>query len=127
MPNRAYGERIKTILMKIKPNLGEMANKEASKDAKGLLFGEGLAKSLGKYIANFTGQYTAKTSIRKVFGGVFEGPADGDLILAEDYKGLSTIKPSEVLEEASRGQQLSSHKEASRGDPGISVEEVKRL
>lgn len=36
----------KSVLIKINSKLGEMASKEPSSEAKGLLFGEGMVKSL---------------------------------------------------------------------------------
>lgn len=61
-------ERRKAILIKINPKLGDMAPKEGSEDTKGLLFGEGLVKGIGKYVGTFMALEKAQGNMRKVFG-----------------------------------------------------------
>ncbi|KAJ1180227.1 hypothetical protein NDU88_005449 [Pleurodeles waltl] len=46
-------ERRRAIVLRISPKLGEMA-KETSEETKGLLFGDGMIKALGKYVHTFT-------------------------------------------------------------------------
>ncbi|KAJ1208000.1 hypothetical protein NDU88_003390 [Pleurodeles waltl] len=47
-------ERRKTILMCINPKLSDLASKESSEEACGLLFGDGMVKPLTKYVRTFT-------------------------------------------------------------------------
>lgn len=60
-------ERRRVILTKINPKLGDMAEKEPSQNPKGLLFGEDMIKSIGKYISTFTDLDKAQANMRRVF------------------------------------------------------------
>ncbi|KAJ1127084.1 hypothetical protein NDU88_005490 [Pleurodeles waltl] len=63
-------ERRKTVLMCISPKLSELANKESPEEACGLLFGEGMIKSLTKYVRTFPGLDKAYFSMHRVFSNV---------------------------------------------------------
>lgn len=60
-------ERRRVVLPKINPKLSDMADREPSQNPKGLLFGEDLIKSLGKYVSTFTALDKAQQNMRRVF------------------------------------------------------------
>ncbi|KAJ1109933.1 hypothetical protein NDU88_007290 [Pleurodeles waltl] len=85
-------ERRMAILLRLSPKLGELAGKETSEETKGLLFGEGMIKALGKYVQTFTALNKAHSSMRKVFGdGNLYGRAgrSGQSFGRTFYRGLS--------------------------------------
>ncbi|KAJ1160158.1 hypothetical protein NDU88_000660 [Pleurodeles waltl] len=60
-------ERRKTVLWGINPKLLDMANKESSEEARGLLFGDEMVKALSKYVRTFTILDKARFSMKIVF------------------------------------------------------------
>lgn len=77
-------ERRRSFLMRIDPQLADMATTEASTLANSLLFGDKFVKELGKYVATFSAFDKAQTNIKKVFqtglftrAGRFRGRATG--------------------------------------------------
>ncbi|XP_078536811.1 coiled-coil domain-containing protein 28B isoform X2 [Lissotriton helveticus] len=85
--------------MKINHKLGEMAEKETSLDAKGLLFGECMVKGLGKHVATYTALEKVQDNMRKVFGGVVSRAGRRDLMPDVDSIDPSTISCTGVQEE----------------------------
>ncbi|KAJ1105708.1 hypothetical protein NDU88_003113 [Pleurodeles waltl] len=106
-------ERRQAVLMKISPNLGDMAGRESSKEAKGLLFGEGLVKSVGKNVETFTALDKAYINMRKVFNKGFFGRAiRGGLFTAEECKGPNITTNKKDMEENFRPRQVPFRPEA---------------
>lgn len=68
-------ERHKVILMKINPKLGDMEKKGSNENVKCLLVGEGLVKSVEKYVSTFTALYKAQSNMRRVFESSVFGKA----------------------------------------------------
>ncbi|KAJ1140652.1 hypothetical protein NDU88_007001 [Pleurodeles waltl] len=56
-------ESRRMVLMRINPMLSDLAGKETSEEARGLLFGDGMVKALTKYVRTFT----AHVSMKRVF------------------------------------------------------------
>ncbi|XP_078506931.1 uncharacterized protein LOC144767311 [Lissotriton helveticus] len=65
-------ERRRSFLMRIDPQLAEMATTEPGSLANGMLFGDDFVKKMGKYVATFSALVKAQANIKRVFhSGVF--------------------------------------------------------
>ncbi|KAJ1097278.1 hypothetical protein NDU88_002403 [Pleurodeles waltl] len=106
-------ERRRAILMRINPKLGYLANKEIPGAPKGIPFGEGFTKTLGKYSSMFTAFSTAQSNMRQMFTNrVLEGLKRGVWLSAVGYQGPNiTIRTSWDSEEVSVQATVSSRKE----------------
>ncbi|XP_056416991.1 uncharacterized protein LOC130358165 [Hyla sarda] len=60
-------ERRRTVLMKLDPQLANLANTEPANPTEGLLFGDQNIKEISKYVGLFSGLDKAQSSIKKVF------------------------------------------------------------
>lgn len=60
-------ERQRSFLMRIDPQLAEMASMEAGIMANGLLFGDKFVKDLGKCVSTFSALDKVQSNIKKVF------------------------------------------------------------
>ncbi|KAJ1132471.1 hypothetical protein NDU88_010780 [Pleurodeles waltl] len=60
-------ERRKTVLMRVNPKLSDLASKESSEEARGLLFRDGMVKALSKYVRTFTSLDKAHFLMKRVF------------------------------------------------------------
>lgn len=76
-----FAERHKVILMKINAKLGDMEKKGSSEDVKCLLVGEGLVKSVEKYVSTFTALDKAQSNMRVFESSVFgKAGSSGQLV-----------------------------------------------
>lgn len=70
-------KRRRSLLIKIDPKLGDLANSEAGAIAQGGLFGKPFVRELGKFVNTFTSLDKAQSTIKKVFPLVFRGAGRG--------------------------------------------------
>lgn len=61
-------ERRRAVLIKIDPQLSNIANKEPGPSVEGKLFGESFIKEIGNYVGVFNSLHKARTPLNKNFG-----------------------------------------------------------
>ncbi|XP_078518978.1 uncharacterized protein LOC144784190 [Lissotriton helveticus] len=110
-------EQRQSFLVRIDPQLPEMANTEPGTLANGMLFGEKFVKEMGKYVNTFSTLDKAQANIQKVFhtglfnrAGRFRGRATG----------RGSNQTSRGFEQRSRGggQRSKFYPSRNRGDRG---------
>lgn len=69
-------ERRRSLLIKVDPKLGDLADTEAGAIAQGGLFVEPFVKELGKFVNPFTSLDKAQSTIKRVFPGFSVGPVE---------------------------------------------------
>lgn len=89
-------ERRRSLLIKVDPKLGNLANSEPDSVAQRGLFGEPFIKEVGNFVNTVTSLDKAQSSIRKVFHPrVFRGAGRG--------RGRSPGRPNEGRGQGSGG------------------------